>query len=164
MNGSSKRDWNSNSLYVRLPFCSEAISFQRTYEEIVIGVIYLPEARKNIAMNKKLPFLLFENLFFFLFFFLILALNVDRWLNTYLLRVHWQIKAATFQIKNLYDHSTVDLQASSPFVVIAVRHVGVLLTNVRPRLNTLTKGRWVFRCKKRKLTRHSIPRNNSVEM
>lgn len=48
----------------------------------------------------------------------------------YLQYVDGQIKAAELDVEDLHDHSAIDLQAASPFVIISVGHIGILLADV----------------------------------
>lgn len=48
----------------------------------------------------------------------------------YLQYVDRQIKAAELDVEDLHDHSAIDLQAASPFVIISVGHIGILLADV----------------------------------
>ena len=50
--------------------------------------------------------------------------------QVYLQYVDRQIKAAELDVEDLHDYSAIDLQAASPFVIISVGHIGILLANV----------------------------------
>ena len=51
-------------------------------------------------------------------------------MQVYLQYVDRQIKAAELDVEDLHDHSAIDLQAASPFVIISVGHIGILLADV----------------------------------
>ena len=51
--------------------------------------------------------------------------------QVYLQYVDRQIKAAELDVEDLHDHSAIDLQAASPFVIISVGHIGILLADVK---------------------------------
>ena len=71
----------------------------------------------------------------------------DRTLRLSYLLWHRQVKAPALYIKYFYEYSAVDLQATSPLVVVSVRHVAVLLTDISKWYRPLTKRWWVYCCR-----------------